>query len=487
MEEIQHVEINIPVPSGVSEERLNTGIIRVEQEDVAADELQNLMKKKLDKVPGEPFKPRPVTISRVPAWFSEINKDLSEPKIVSIGPYHQGKGSVRAMEEKKWSTLQDFLARKGNVGFEVYLREIRLLEARARECYSEAVNLESKDYVMMLLLDGCFILEFLLKLKAKDLLAICSLNWAIECLSSDLCLLENQIPFFVIHKLFEIQNGCSQNCAQGHCPLLNLIYEVMPWPVKEFLFRQPPISCSQIQHLLHLYYTGVLPDNYQLGWEQRDMVTGESCFRGRPWSSSISQSAELTDIRSSSSKLIPCATKLHEELGVLFRRKRSPRDMFDISFQNGIMNIPYIQIDSNLKTYLWNMVAFELSQRFKIDQILTSYVSLVGSLIYMEKDVAILERYNIISNYLKNDEQVATFFNQFNESYFGLNYSNHYFHGVFKDVKKFSKATWHKHRARLMHDYFGEPWTLILIEQAFIILVLTFLQTYYTVYSAYTK
>ncbi|KAJ4770884.1 hypothetical protein LUZ62_055141 [Rhynchospora pubera] len=446
MEEIQ---------AGVSEERSNTGIIRAEREDIAADEVQKYMKKKLDEVLGEPFKPRSVTIFRLPAWFYENSKDLSEPKIVSIGPYHHDKESVQTMEENKWSTLRDFLARNKNLGFDVYLREMRLLEGKARERYSETVNLESKDFVMMLLLDGCFILEFLLKLKAEDWLAICSLNWAIESLSSDLCLLENQIPFFVIHKLFEIQNGCSQNCDQGLCPLLNLIYEVMPWPIEEFRFRQAQISCSQIQHLLHLYYTGVLPDN-QLGGEQGYMVTGKSC-----------------------SKPIPCASQLHQA-GVIFRRKRSPRDMFDISFHDGIMEIPYIQIDSSLKNYLWNMVGFEQSQRFKLDQILISYVALMSSLICTEMDVAILERSDIISNYLKNDEQVATFFNQTSENYFGLNYTNHYFHGVFKAINEYSETIWIKYRAQLMREYFRDPWTSILVIQAAIILVLTVLQTYYS-------
>ncbi|KAJ4770883.1 hypothetical protein LUZ62_055140 [Rhynchospora pubera] len=477
MEDIQHVEINIAVPPVVSEVRSNTGIMGLE-EDVAAEELEKFMKKKLDEVSDEPFKLRPVTIFRLPVKFYENNKDLFEPKIVSIGPYHHDKESVQAMEENKWSTLRDFLARNKNVGFEVYLREMRLLEGQARQCYSETVNLKSKDFVMMLLLDGCFILEFLLKLKAKDWLGICSLNWAIECLSSDLCLLENQIPFFVIHKLFENQNGCGQNCDQGLCPLLNLIYEVMPWPMKEFRFRQPQISCSQIQHLLHLYYTGVLPDN-QLGGEQREMVTGESCLRGSPWPSSILQSAESTDIESSSSKSIPCASKLHQA-GVIFRRKRSPRDMFDISFQYGIMEIPYIQIDSNLKKYLWNMVVFEQSQRFKLDQILISYVALMSSLIYTDIDVAILEESNITPNYLKNDELVATFFNQSCESYFGLNYTNHYFHGVFNAINEYNETIWNKYRARLMRVYFRDPWTSILVMQAAIILVLTVLQTYYS-------
>ncbi|KAJ3685463.1 hypothetical protein LUZ61_014627 [Rhynchospora tenuis] len=473
MVEIQHVEIDIHVPAGVSDER-NNG------KDVAADEVQNLMKK-LDQVPGEPFKPRPVTISRVPAWFYEINKDLSEPKIVSIGPYHHGKESVRAMEEKKWSTLRDFLARQKDVRIEVYLREMRLLEAQARECYSETVSLESKDYVMMLLLDGCFILEFLLKLKKKDLLGIFSLNWAVNCLSSDLCLLENQIPFFVIHKLFEIQNGCAcGQTFQDPCSLLNLIYEVMPWPAKALQFRQPKISSNQVQHLLHLYYKGVLPDN--LEGEQRDMDTGKSCL---PWfkifsrsSSTISQKS-IVDIESSSIVLIPCATELHEA-GVKFRKKKSARDMFDISFQDGKMEMPNIQIDNILKNYLWNMVVFEQSQRFELGQILSSYVALMDGLINTEKDVAILERSNIISNFLKNDEQAATFFNHFSESFFGLDYSNHYFRRVFKNVKEYSESKLHKHRAKLMRDYFSSPWSIISVVAATILLILTVLQTYYS-------
>ncbi|KAJ1690132.1 hypothetical protein LUZ63_014287 [Rhynchospora breviuscula] len=313
----------------------------VEDDDVAADEVQKFMKKKLDEVSGEPFKPRSVTIFRLPAKFYENNEDLFEPKIVSIGPYHHDKESVKAMEENKWSTLRDFLARNKNVGFEVYLREMRLLEGQARQCYSETVNLKR-----------------------------------------------------------------------------------------------------------------VLPYN-QLGGEQRDIESSSSCNR------------------------IPCVSKL-TQAGVIFRRKRRPRDMFDISFQYGIMEIPYVQIDSTLKNYLWNMVVFEQSQRFKFDQILISYVALMSSLIYTEMDVAILGRSNIMPNYLKNDEQVATFFNQSSESYFGLNYTNHYFHGVFKAVNEYNEMNWNKYRAQLKREYFKDPWTSILVMQAAIILVLTVLQTYYS-------
>ncbi|KAJ3706550.1 hypothetical protein LUZ61_010255 [Rhynchospora tenuis] len=285
MEE-QHVAIDVHAPTGIMQES-KIEITRVEEEDVETDELQNF-KKKLGEVPGEPFKARAVTICRLPAWFHDYNKELCEPKIVSIGPYHRGKESLQDMEEHKWSTLRDFLARNKNVSFEVYFREMRLLEVQARECYSETVKLGSNDFIMMLLLDGSFILEWFSKLESEQCSdAILFAEWVWYGITSDLLLLENQIPFFVIHRLFVIQSGCSQNC-EGVCPLLELIYNVQPSSLDlVFHFRPPKVSCNEIHHWLHLCHMGVMPDHIQLEREQRDLGAGKSYLRALkkfPWS-----------------------------------------------------------------------------------------------------------------------------------------------------------------------------------------------------------
>ncbi|KAJ3704279.1 hypothetical protein LUZ61_007984 [Rhynchospora tenuis] len=456
--------------------------VHVDQIDVEG--LHNFMKKKLNEVPGEPFKARPVPIFRLPVWFHELNKEYCEPKIISIGPYHWGKDSLRAMEEYKWSTLRDFLARNENVGIEMYLRELRLLEAQVRACYSETVNKGSNEFVMMLLLDGCFILEFFLKVRTQQLDGALPASWAVGGVMIDLYLLENQIPFFVLHKLWTIQGWGCPNCT-GNCPLLEIICEVISFQAVTFRFRQPQLSCSNVQHLLHLYYCGVLPD-FQFGKEQRHLVAGKSYLWGFLWSiifrkssNVVSKTAKSTDDEELLSyELIQCATKLHEA-GVKFRKKRRPHNMFDITFRNGTMEIPYVEIDGVLRNYLWNMVAFEQSQSWQFNKILTSYIGLMNSLIKSEKDVARLEQSGIISNLLQNDEQAATFFCQFSEN-FGLDYGNHHFHGLFKDVKRYSELTWHKHRARLVRDYFSSPWSIISVVAASILLILTFIMTYYS-------
>jgi hypothetical protein len=60
----------------------------------------------------------------------------------------------------------------------------------------------------MLLLDGCFITELFRKYNSMDLRyvhdPILQLGWMFSSLERDPILFENQIPFFVLTKLFEM-------------------------------------------------------------------------------------------------------------------------------------------------------------------------------------------------------------------------------------------------------------------------------------------
>jgi Plant protein of unknown function len=430
------------------------GMTQIEGEDKAVPiEVHIFMKRRLDELPGEPFRDRSVTIFRLPSWIHENSKELCEPKLVAIGPYHHGKESLQTMEEHKWFALRDFLARNEKVGLEDYRQAMRSLEVRARQCYSETVNLKSEDFVAMLLLDGCFILEWFLN-EVFEYDAFCNTGWARWNILCDMCLLENQIPLFVIHKLLALQDkymGHSPNC-EDHCPLLELFSKVLERNFVHTQFRRPQISCDDINHLLHFCYTGVLPkSNEPIGTN----------FTGR------------RDI------YIPCVSELHEA-GVRFKRKEKPTSMLDISFNKGAIEMPFLRIGRTRIRILWNMVAFEQS-RYLSGQliILSSYLALMDSLINTEKDVIILEQSGILNTFFQNAEEAATFFNQFDKNFI-LDYRNHYFYNLFKDVKEYSESTWHRNRARLMHDYFNSPWAIISVVAAGILLILTIVQTYYS-------
>ena len=70
------------------------------------------------------------------------------------------------IEEHKWRFLGGLLnrTRDKGLGLEDYLQAIQPLEARARECYSETIHLDTDEFVEMLVLDGCFVIELFRKM-----------------------------------------------------------------------------------------------------------------------------------------------------------------------------------------------------------------------------------------------------------------------------------------------------------------------------------
>jgi hypothetical protein len=102
-------------------------------------------------------------IFRVPAHVREVDNRAYSPRIVSIGPYHRDEETLRPFEDHK----KRFLRRlKKRMGRECQERRLEMamqeMEEKTRECYSEELGgIESDDFVQMMLLDGCFIVELL--------------------------------------------------------------------------------------------------------------------------------------------------------------------------------------------------------------------------------------------------------------------------------------------------------------------------------------
>ncbi|KAF5441926.1 hypothetical protein F2P56_037120 [Juglans regia] len=110
------------------------------------------------------------------------------------------------MERFKLSYLKSFKER-ADTQLEDIVSTIKGAEESVRESYSETISLDSDDFVKMILLDASFIIEYFWKNK--------TLNWTDEdreilepwlCnrMQMDFILLENQLPFFIIEKIYDI-------------------------------------------------------------------------------------------------------------------------------------------------------------------------------------------------------------------------------------------------------------------------------------------
>ncbi|XP_057252242.1 uncharacterized protein LOC125491790 [Beta vulgaris subsp. vulgaris] len=109
--------------------------------------------------------PSQPSIYRVPEHLRELSNNAYIPWRVSIGPYHYNNPKFWVMEEHKLEYMKAFINRASSHTLEDYIKVVEELEPMARFCYADRTIglIQSKQFVEMLLIDGCFIVEFLLR------------------------------------------------------------------------------------------------------------------------------------------------------------------------------------------------------------------------------------------------------------------------------------------------------------------------------------
>ncbi|MQL97477.1 hypothetical protein Taro_030168 [Colocasia esculenta] len=86
-----------------------------------------------------------------------------KPKLISICLLHRDKESLLFMEQIKRKYLRKLLNRSVQSKLRDYLRVFHKCESRARKQYSEMIDMDVDDFVKMLILDGCFIIVYLVE------------------------------------------------------------------------------------------------------------------------------------------------------------------------------------------------------------------------------------------------------------------------------------------------------------------------------------
>ena len=156
------------------------------------DSLLDSIKAKLDSLSSLSTQ---YSIYKVPNKLRRLNPDAYTPRLVSFGPFHRGKEALQGMEEHKYRYLQSFIART-NSSLEYLIRVARTWEQKARSCYAENVKLSSDDFVEMLVLDGSFLVELLLRSHYPNLRGEKDRMFGKSMMITDVCrdmiLIENQ-------------------------------------------------------------------------------------------------------------------------------------------------------------------------------------------------------------------------------------------------------------------------------------------------------
>ncbi|KAI8004607.1 UPF0481 protein [Camellia lanceoleosa] len=384
-------------------------------------------------------------IYRVRKQLRELNEKAYEPEIVAIGPYHRDKPSLKMMEEHKLRYFQFILQQNNNATVERFIIAVRSLEQEARRCYAEPITLSPDEMIEMMILDGCFIIKLLHKFETPCLRAndpIFDMDWIVNSLQRDLLLFENQLPFSILCKLFDIIED-----PDNHNRLIHLV-------TRFFNDLLPDRVCSNIGNSSCRHLLGVIHNNW-LPFEPNDSKKEESwCF-------------------------IPSATEL-QEAGVKLKKDKRGK-LFDIKFKSGVMQIPPITIEDRTETFFRNLIAYEEYCPDNELSYVIDYVKFMDCLIKSPKDVEILCRYGIIDNWQGDYGVVARLFNKISAAVTGP--GKHFrYADVFNKVNNHRRKRRNRWMAILNRNYLNSPWALISILAALVLLLLTLTQTVFTVF-----
>ncbi|MED6156287.1 hypothetical protein PIB30_013319 [Stylosanthes scabra] len=398
-------------------------------------------------------------IYRVPHEIRKHNEDAYTPKVVSIGPFHHGNEKLLKIEGQKRIYCREFIQRSETKNLEIFVSCVQDVEPKIRGCYSDEIKLSKEELVMVILVDCCFILELLsryhFKWPCRDAI-FRSLGLRSDIIY-DLFLVENQVPFFVLEKLYNLAFPSTLNSGNhSHPPLLWLTRYI----VHLGIFTDSDKLKASLSNVVRIdHFTDLL----------RKLLLISSHLL-QPSSPGCSREAELTHLYS--------ATELNEA-GVKFEANKNSRCLLDLELSGHCLRIPFIRVVENTEAILRNLLAFE--QCHCIDEsYLVDYIIFIDFLINTDKDVNLLIKKGIIQNGLGDSNAVAKMFNGLTLGSYSPDFNMQY-SLIVKDLNDFCEHPWNRKVATLKRDYCNTPWKTVASMAAIFLLILTIIQTIFSI------
>ncbi|KAI3715596.1 hypothetical protein L6452_22582 [Arctium lappa] len=413
---------------------------------IRAPDLASLLEEKLNT--ELPQTSNVASIYRVPHRLRSVEPKAYEPNIVSIGPYHHGVDHLQPMENTKWIFFHRlFTPTKPNL--RAVVTELKEMEQKARGCYSEDLKLNSNQFIDMLLIDSCFIIQLLKESREVDYSnkSILIKRWMLPVLQRDLIMLENQLPFFLLNKLYDLTNNISPCKSTKHLAFKDLVLQFFEPMIYKDLDTPNNASLGEedggISHFLELFRASICPTQKEMCGREPHM------FRS------------ITELKESGIKLKKA-------------KKCQPLDVsFDI--KKGVLKIAPLSMDDYKFTLFRNMVAFEQCH-FACKPHVTAYIFFLDRLINSAEDIELLHYAGIMQHSLGGNKHAARLVNMLCKEVVGA-VDDSYLHKVLWKINCYCNSGWHQKKAKLKHEYFYNIWVSLSTVAAIVLVYLTILQT----------
>lgn len=226
------------------------------------------------------------TIFRVPKeQLQHAEERTYQPSFLSIGPYHHAAGidataEMQRNEQGKLWILNNSTSQYGDEKQSVlleYIKAVQSMETKARSCYEGDIGMDRYEFCRMLLLDAFQLIQLLQLPSAEETAEAAGGAAATDASSSqgqdegrnsirtqdmsltflDLMMLENQIPFFVVEKMYELHyaNAAPRTVRTLAWEAMKAILDGVP-PAAP---KDPRLLEFHFHHLVHVCHVYLKP------------------------------------------------------------------------------------------------------------------------------------------------------------------------------------------------------------------------------------
>ncbi|CAL5011888.1 unnamed protein product [Urochloa decumbens] len=472
------------------------GDIRVVNIPPLAQELRELLANdhSLEAQLGGSLPSCTIVIAEVRPLTRNVDEAMYDPHHVSIGPYHllNNKRLVRSTEKIRSLGAVLSAASGGTpLDVEVYIQALDGLEVQARKCYANSFGsniLPSRDFVRMLLLDGCYLLVNFCKISGGGRRSNSGADMpnghvqvgtpsvpaapgfdrleTLAVVRDVFYLAENQIPFLVLDKILQIT--VSDPNAHAADRIMWFVQELLQG--LQYSVAMPPQTATRqagnLLHLLHMHFEPTNPPPPDMAGDAAPGGKEKTLGRWRT------------------------ATEYYF-VGVTFKPRpldaggKVVRSILDVNLDGGTLEIPPLNIDAETWRLLHNLMALEQRNPGAAGNHVTAYCVFMSQLACTAADVDLLSSKGIIAHGLGNNGEVA---HRFADLCKGIMFTlddprGNYLRGICWALEERFQSRFRRWTAWLVRKYFDNPWLFIGLVAAAVGLACTVVQAVYAVLS----
>ncbi|KAF4377968.1 hypothetical protein G4B88_004575 [Cannabis sativa] len=392
---------------------------------------------------------------------NEKSLDYYAPRVLAIGPIHHAL-DLKLLRSKQ---LKIILAAK--------------FITRTENRWQDLLDLITKDIednnLIVDFFDEQVISDYVFRWKLKEL-RISSGDAALIC--EDLFLLENQVPFQLLHCLMEKMDNVMK---EEYClDVINMFVsknnimapvdswsQAMNFKVVKLLKRAPIFPIHLLDALRSIIILGDNHDHDKVG-ESHDRNKGYLSFLGKNFMFS-KHMLDMFENMQQDNKMSFRNVKELKLAGIKIKSSDS-KNMRSVSFNSrwfgigGYLSIPPINVDNSTARKLLNLVAYEVCLRDSSTKeacyLVTSYVNLMDLLIDNEEDVKALRKVGVLCHRLSSDYEVAHLFNSLGSNCVFLHNEEDAYIKIKKQIEKHCRKKLPKWTSEFRRNHCNSPWAM---------------------------